>query len=52
MKFTLMALKLVPEVISKRAAGILMENRFSQVYDTVGRGIFEWEEKGYPIVEE
>lgn len=29
-----------------------MENGFSQVYDMVERGIFEWEEKGYPIVEE
>ncbi len=31
---------------------ILTENGFSQVYDLVGRGIFEWEEKGYPITEE
>lgn len=29
-----------------------MENGFSQVYDMVGRRIFEWEERGYPIVEE
>ncbi|MCK5567180.1 MAG: rhodanese-like domain-containing protein [Actinomycetia bacterium] len=34
---------------SGRAARILTENGFNQVYDLVGRGIFEWEEKGYPI---
>ncbi|TET48655.1 MAG: rhodanese-like domain-containing protein [Actinomycetota bacterium] len=37
---------------SGRAAMILTENGFNQVYDMVGGGIFEWEEKGYPIVEE
>ncbi len=37
---------------SGRAAMILSENGFDQVYDLVGRGIFEWEEKGYPITEE
>ena len=36
---------------SGRAARILIENGFSNVYDMVGRGIFEWEEKGYPIAE-
>lgn len=37
---------------SGKAALILRENGFSKVYDMVGRGIFEWEEKGYPVVEE
>ena len=34
------------------AAGILKENYYREVYDMVGGGIFEWLEKGYPIVEE
>ena len=37
---------------SGRAAKILTENGFTQVYDMVGLGIFEWEEKGYPIIKE
>jgi rhodanese-related sulfurtransferase len=37
---------------SGRAAGILIENGLSNVYDMVGRGIFEWEEKGYPVERE
>ncbi len=34
---------------SGSAAGVLKENGFKNVYDMIGSGIFEWEEKGYPI---
>ena len=34
---------------SGKAAIILMENGFEQVYDMIGRGVFEWQEKGYPF---
>ena len=34
---------------SQSAAKILIENGFDQVYDIGGRGIFEWEENGYPV---
>lgn len=34
---------------SGTAANILIDNGFSQVYDMIGRGIIEWEEKGYPV---
>lgn len=33
---------------SERAAEILVENGFSEVYNMAGRGIDEWIEKGYP----
>jgi len=34
---------------SGRAAIILVNNGFSQVYDMTGLGVIEWEQKGYPI---
>lgn len=34
---------------SGTAANTLVENGFDNVYDIGGRGIFEWEEKGYPV---
>jgi len=37
---------------SGRAAGILKENGYKEVFDMIGQGIFEWEEKGYPIEKE
>ena len=37
---------------SGKAAAILAENGFDQVYDIGGLGIFEWEEKGYPVIKE
>lgn len=36
---------------SSTAAGILIENGFTQVYNLIGNGILEWVEKGYPVVE-
>ena len=37
---------------SRRATRILIANGFEDVRDLTGKGIFEWEEKGYPIVKE
>ncbi|MFC2145618.1 rhodanese-like domain-containing protein, partial [Actinomycetota bacterium] len=37
---------------SGHAASILKENGYKEVFDLIGGGVFEWEEKGYPIVEE
>jgi len=37
---------------SGRAAAILLENGFKEIYDLVGGGITEWEEKGYPFLKE
>ncbi len=34
---------------SQRAAEILIENGFREVYVISGKGINEWEEKGYPV---
>ncbi len=34
---------------SGSASNILADNGFDQVFDMGGRGIFEWEESGYPI---
>jgi rhodanese-related sulfurtransferase len=34
---------------SSDAAGILVKNGYSQVYNLMGNGIFEWVEKGYPV---
>ena len=34
---------------SGRAAHILIDNGFKEVYDMTGKGIIEWEEKGYPV---
>lgn len=34
---------------SSRAAEVLMENGFKEVYVISGKGIIEWEEKGYPV---
>ena len=34
---------------SGRAAHILIDNGFREVYDMTGKGIIEWEEKGYPV---
>lgn len=34
---------------SGRAAHILIDNGFEEVYDMIGKGIIEWEEKGYPV---
>jgi len=34
---------------SGRAAGILVDNGFNDVYDLTGDGIDEWESKGYPV---
>jgi len=34
---------------SGKAAYILMDNGFSNVYDMTGLGVIEWEQKGYPI---
>jgi rhodanese-related sulfurtransferase len=34
---------------SGKAAEILLENGFVEVYDLVGGGVFEWKEKGYPF---
>ena len=34
---------------SGRAAHILIDNGFKEVYDMTGKGIVEWEEKGYPV---
>lgn len=34
---------------SRNAANILVENGFRKVYDMGGKGIIEWEEKGYPV---
>ena len=31
------------------AAHILIDNGFKEVYDMTGKGIIEWEEKGYPV---
>ncbi len=36
---------------SGRAAGILKKNGYKEVFDLIGGGIFEWEEKGYPVAE-
>jgi len=33
---------------SERAAQILIDNGFKEVYNMAGEGIFEWEKKGYP----
>ena len=35
---------------SGMAAQILVNNGFNQVYDMIGEGIDEWQEKGYPVV--
>jgi len=35
--------------LSGQAAEILVKNDFSQVYDVGGKGIIEWEQKGYPM---
>ena len=37
---------------SGRAAAILLENGFKEIYDLVGGGITEWEKKGYPVLKE
>jgi hydroxyacylglutathione hydrolase len=37
---------------SGQAASILKENGYKEVFDLIGGGVFEWEEKGYPIVKE
>ena len=37
---------------SGRAATILLDNGFKEIYDLVGGGITEWEEKGYPVLKE
>ena len=37
---------------SGMAAKILVQNGFDNVFDMIGRGIFEWEEKEYPLEEE
>ena len=37
---------------SGQAASILKENGYKEVFDLIGEGIFEWEEKGYPTVKE
>ena len=37
---------------SGQAASILKENGYKEVFDMIGQGIFEWEEKGYPIERE
>ncbi len=37
---------------SKTAAGILIENGYTQVYNLAGNGILEWVEKGYPKIED
>jgi len=37
---------------SGRAATILLENGFKEIYDLVGGGITEWGKKGYPILKE
>ena len=34
---------------SGNAAEILVDNGFKEVYDMTGKGIIEWEEKGYPV---
>jgi len=34
---------------SERAAQILIDNGFSEVYNMAGEGIIEWESKGYPV---
>jgi len=34
---------------SGSAAHILIDNGFREVYDMTGKGIIEWEEKGYPV---
>ena len=34
---------------SGQAASILKENGYKEVFDLVGGGVFEWEEKGYPV---
>lgn len=37
---------------SGQAASILKENGYKEVFDLIGGGIFEWEEKGYPVAKE
>lgn len=37
---------------SRKAANILVENGFTQIYDMTGEGIIEWQSKGYPVIEE
>lgn len=37
---------------SGQAASILKENGYKEVFDLIGGGVFEWEEKGYPTVKE
>jgi rhodanese-related sulfurtransferase len=37
---------------SGQAASILKRYKYMEVYDMVGGGIFEWEEKGYPVIKE
>ncbi len=34
---------------SERAAHILIDNGFTEVYNLAGEGIIEWEKKGYPV---
>jgi len=34
---------------SGQAASILKENGYKEVFDLIGGGVFEWEEKGYPV---
>lgn len=37
---------------SGKAAAILVDNGFEEVYDMTGEGIIEWQRKGYPVIEE
>jgi len=37
---------------SGQAASVLKENGYKEVFDLIGGGIFEWEEKGYPVTKE
>lgn len=37
---------------SGKAAVILVNNGFEEVYDMTGEGIIEWQIKGYPVIEE
>ena len=37
---------------SGKAAVILVDNGFEEVYDMTGEGIIEWQSKGYPVIEE
>ena len=37
---------------SGKAAVILVNNGFEEVYDMIGEGIIEWQIKGYPVIEE